>query len=162
MTDTKPLWIDLKSNKMKHFRTHRLLGNQMMSLERDWKAEKKDLQEAFDIIADKLVKADAEIERLKAENARLKKWNLMTDEQVVMDLKAEIERLQAEQIKMFKAYDAIEQKSVGQKSLFAELAKALEKANPDRYKTLIQRAREAIKLSNPFKTFREADSGREI
>ena len=86
-----------------------------MSLERDWKAEKKDLQEAFDIIADKLVKADAEIERLKSE-----------------------------QIKMFKAYDAIEQKLVGQKSLIAELAKALEKSNPDRYKTLIQRAREAI------------------
>lgn len=35
----------------------------------------------------------AEIERLKAENARLKQLNLMTDEQVVMDLKAEIERL---------------------------------------------------------------------
>ena len=44
-----------------------------MSLVRDWKAEKKDLEEAFDIIADKLViiadklvKADAEIEGLKA------------------------------------------------------------------------------------------------
>ena len=36
----------------------------MNELVRDWKAEKKDLEEAFDIIADKLVKADAEIERL--------------------------------------------------------------------------------------------------
>ncbi len=37
----------------------------MNELVRDWKAEKKDLEEAFDIISDKLVKADAEIERLK-------------------------------------------------------------------------------------------------
>lgn len=37
----------------------------MNELVRDWKAEKKDLEEAFDIIADKLVKADAEIGRLK-------------------------------------------------------------------------------------------------
>ena len=39
----------------------------MSELVRDWKAEKKDLEDAFDIIADKLVKADAEIERLKAD-----------------------------------------------------------------------------------------------
>ena len=32
---------------------------------RDWEAEKKDLQEAFDIIADKLVRADIEIRHLK-------------------------------------------------------------------------------------------------
>jgi hypothetical protein len=37
----------------------------MSDLVRDWKAERKDLEEAFDIIADKLVKADAEIARLK-------------------------------------------------------------------------------------------------
>ena len=43
----------------------------MSELVRDWKAEKKDLEEAFDIIADKLVKADAEIERLKQGNGIL-------------------------------------------------------------------------------------------
>ena len=43
----------------------------MSELVRDWKAEKKDLEEAFDIISDKLVKADAEIERLKEENSAL-------------------------------------------------------------------------------------------
>jgi prefoldin subunit 5 len=36
-----------------------------MSIERDYKAEKKDLEEAFDIIADKLVKAESQIELLK-------------------------------------------------------------------------------------------------
>jgi hypothetical protein len=45
------------------------------------------------VIKEMLAEKDAEIERLEAENARLKKWNLMTDEQVVMDLKAEIERM---------------------------------------------------------------------
>jgi predicted RNase H-like nuclease (RuvC/YqgF family) len=35
----------------------------------------------------------SEIRELKAEIARLKQLNLMTDEQVVMDLKAEIEQL---------------------------------------------------------------------
>lgn len=36
-------------------------------LVRDWKAEKKDLEEAFARLADKLVKAQAEIRRLQAE-----------------------------------------------------------------------------------------------
>lgn len=47
-----------------------------MHLERDWKAEKKDLEEAFDIIADKLVKAEAEIDRLKLELAQVKAANM--------------------------------------------------------------------------------------
>lgn len=37
----------------------------MSELVRDWKAERKDLEEAFDIISDKLVAADAEIVRLR-------------------------------------------------------------------------------------------------
>lgn len=43
----------------------------MSELVRDWKAEKKDLEEAFDIIGDKLVAAQAKIERLIAE---VDKW----------------------------------------------------------------------------------------
>ena len=87
-----------------------------MSMERDYKAEKKDLEEAFDIISDKLVKSDAEIARL-----------------------------QAEQIKMFKAYDALEQKSVGQKVLITELADTLDIWSQHQAASLIQRARDAIR-----------------
>ena len=82
---------------------------------------------------------DAEIERLKGENARLKQLNLMTDEQVVMALSAEIERLK----------DILDNEHAEMRIknvLITECADALEKANPtDRYKTLIQRAREATK-----------------
>jgi hypothetical protein len=39
---------------------------------------------------------------------------------------AEIERLKAEQIKMFKAYDALEQKSVGQKAEIERLKAELD------------------------------------
>lgn len=53
-----------------------------------------------------LKKKDAEIQRLKAENARLKLLNLMTDEQVVMDLKAEIELLKAEILRRSPAREA--------------------------------------------------------
>lgn len=44
----------------------------MSELMRDWKAEKKDLQKAFDIVTDQLVKADLKIKQLKAEIKRLK------------------------------------------------------------------------------------------
>ena len=111
-----------------------------------------------------LAEKDAEIERLKAENARLKKWNLMTDEQVVMDLKAEIERLltksekdkntllvsleaSTKEIERWKETAlAWREQTEKRDHLIAELAETLEKANPtDRYKTLIQRAREVTK-----------------
>lgn len=45
---------------------------------------------------DPIAEAADEINRLCAEIARLKQFNLMTDEQVVMDLKAEVERLTRE------------------------------------------------------------------
>jgi hypothetical protein len=64
----------------------------------------------------------------------------------ISELKAEIERLNSEQIKMFKAYDALEQKSVGQKALITELADALKQQSCWSTKVeLIQRAREATK-----------------
>jgi hypothetical protein len=82
----------------------------------------------------------AEIERLKAENARLKQWNLMTDEQLVMDLKAEI-----------KDQMALIEENNYQKQLITELCDALEKwadwntFNPGEINRLIQRAREAAR-----------------
>ena len=36
-----------------------------LQIVRDWESEKRDLQEAFDIIADQLVKAEAETRRLR-------------------------------------------------------------------------------------------------
>ena len=50
------------------------------------------MKRPFELVAE-IQEKDAEIERLKRENAQLKKWALMTDEQVVMDLKALITEL---------------------------------------------------------------------
>ena len=75
-----------------------------------------------------------------AEIARLKKWNLMTDEQVVMDLKAEIEQLTAI---LDNEHAEMRIKNV----LITELADALDswsQHSPITW-TLIQRAREAAK-----------------
>lgn len=45
----------------------------MNELIRDWKAEKEDLEKAFDLIADQLVKAEAKIRKLEEINAALRK-----------------------------------------------------------------------------------------
>ena len=102
------------------------------------------------LLADK----DAEIERLElklantrddsqdkdAEIARLKKWNLMTDEQVVMDLKAEIEQLKAI---LDNEHAEMRIKNV----LITELADALELPFEEwiDQSDLVQRAREATR-----------------
>jgi uncharacterized small protein (DUF1192 family) len=41
-----------------------------------------------------------EIDKLKGEIARLKKLNLMTDDEVILDLKSEIERLKAQIVRL--------------------------------------------------------------
>jgi uncharacterized small protein (DUF1192 family) len=96
------------------------------------------------LVAEQISDLDAEIERLKGENARLKQLNLMTDEQVVMDLKAEIERL-----KKVISLDAV---AIGNKNrIITELCDALDAYTPDaeggyrKAKELIQHAREASK-----------------
>ena len=91
----------------------------MSELVRDWKAEKKDLEEAFDIIADKLVKADAEIERLKQSK------NILSDLLYKMEAKANRHEV-----------------------LITELCDALGTCNPgwpEYHKELIQRGREAAR-----------------
>ena len=102
----------------------------MNELVRDWKAEKKDLEEAFDIIADKLVKADAEIERLKAELEAEKK----TADKFLHDLQTQTRLAGNYMAKLFTAQE-----------LITELANALD-YRPEVQKwtlPLIQRAREA-------------------
>ena len=68
----------------------------------------------------------------------VKKWNLMTDEQVVMDLKSEIERL--------KAILDNEQAEMRIKNvLITELCDALNHPNLPLFSDLRRRAREATK-----------------
>ena len=82
--------------------------------------------EAQKAISDK----NAEIEQLKSKNEALQKWILMTDEEQVLELKAEIERL---------------------RKLITELCDALAEYHQDydepsfAIDNLIQRAREAAK-----------------
>ena len=86
---------------------------------------------------DPIAEAMDEIERLKAENARLKQLNLMTDEQVVMDLKAKIAQLKAV---LDNEHAEMRIKNV----LITELTHAVEYYTPD-WQELLQRAREATK-----------------
>jgi uncharacterized small protein (DUF1192 family) len=104
-------------------------------------------QGAYDLrlVKDVLAQKDAEIARLKAklEAGRVElrqQWERMRDENLA--LKAEIERLQAEQVKMFKIYDALEQKERGQRARITELCDALEQQSCWSTKVeLIKRAR---------------------
>jgi hypothetical protein len=119
----------------------------MSELVRDWKTEKKDLEEAFDIISDKLVKADAEI-------ARLKGWLLKAREMVKegADMTPEV-RGYLDEIKALKAENEITISVCNQntdlKKLVTELADALEDQTNIGFgkeaTDLIQRAREATK-----------------
>ena len=101
----------------------------MSELVRDWKAEKKDLEEAFDIIADKLVKADAEIERLKLELHNEKQYaaDLITTLRCeAEDKDAEIERLKEDHQIVRNSLDAADAKLLRYETLITELRDALD------------------------------------
>ena len=83
-----------------------------------------------------------QIESYRAEIARLKKWNLMTDEQVVMDLKAEIERLKANIIWLEARNKALTEMRLEDKACITRLCEALECHNLDHLQDdLIQQGR---------------------
>jgi hypothetical protein len=91
------------------------------------------------------------LEEKDAEIARLKKWNLMTDEQVVLDLKAEIERLKSEletQTRLAGKYLA---RLCGARELITKLCDALEywlkgqlASDTKEVDRLLQRARQEV------------------
>ena len=117
----------------------------MSELVRDWKAEKKDLEEAFDIIADKLVKADAEIERLNSEVNRLTQ-DLVCYRADVVNRDAEITRLNT----VIGILEAAAKRDV---SLITELCDALE-IHSSTYpgapiEKLIQKGRKATRAIMP-------------
>jgi hypothetical protein len=69
------------------------LFEQCLELSLDWDSTEDIVRGCVDHVSKE---KDVEIERLKAENVRLKQLNLMTDEQIVMDQEAEINQLKGE------------------------------------------------------------------
>jgi hypothetical protein len=109
-----------------------------------------ELEETIHNITERqLAEKDVEIDQLKRRNAQLEKLNLMTDEEIVIDLKAEIEQMHKENLALVSEQDSLNyeiiKKDAEIERLKAEVKDLLEQ-NAEWQKALVESVEKRDKL----------------